>query len=50
MFVAADVETIFSITKEQAENWLEQNRKYIEQSMCKAGHEAIENLGYHPKG
>ena len=44
-FVAADVQTIFAVSKEKAEEWLTRNRKYIEQRMAIAGHEAIETLG-----
>ena len=44
-FVAEDVQTLFAVTVEEAEEWLERNRKYIEERMCEEGHEAILALG-----
>lgn len=44
-FVAEDVQSIFAVSKEKAEEWLALNRNYIEQRMAVSGHEAIESLG-----
>ena len=44
-FLPEDVQSIFAVTVEEAEEWLEKNRKYIEERMCSEGHEAIRALG-----
>lgn len=44
-FVPEDVQSIFAVTVEEAADWLERNRKYIEERMCAEGHEAIRALG-----
>ena len=47
-FVAEDVLSVRSDIGEVsiAENFLHENRKYIEQAMCAAGFEAIETLWF----
>ena len=44
-FVAADVQAIFAMSEEQAEDWLERNRQYIEERMSEEGYETIQTLG-----
>ncbi len=44
-FLPEDVQSIFAVTVEEAVDWLERNRKYIEERMCSEGHEAIRALG-----
>jgi len=47
-FVAGDVLSVRSDIGDvsAAENFLHENRKYIEEAMCKAGFEAIETLWF----
>ena len=44
-FVAEDVQSIFSVSKEKAEEWLALNRGHIEERMTVSGHQAIAALG-----
>ena len=44
-FVAEDVQAIFAVSKEKAEEWLALNRGHIEERMFVSGHHIIEALG-----
>ena len=45
VFVAEDIQSLFDLTDEQAEEWFNNNRKSIEDAMTRYGWEAIETLG-----
>ena len=44
-FVAEDVQSVFDMTLEEADEWLCNNWKHLRDRMCQAGNEAIETLG-----
>ena len=44
-FKAEDVQSVFDINLDQAEEWLCNNWKHLRDRMCQAGNEAIETLG-----
>ena len=44
-FVSEDIENMFDVTKDQAEQFLSDNRRHIEGRMCELGWEVIECLG-----
>jgi len=44
-FVAEDVQQLFDLSREEAEEWLSKNRKYIEDSMSRSAFACIETLG-----
>jgi len=44
-FVMEDVLDMFDITEAEAEEWLQNNRRRVEDRMCERGWEVIETLG-----
>lgn len=52
VFCVGDIQSFFAhrfvsrLTDEQAEKWLHNNRKSIEEAMTRCGWEAIETLGH----
>ena len=44
-FKAEDVQSVFDMTLEEADEWLSNNRNRIQDRMCQTGYEAIETLG-----
>jgi len=44
-FVAEDVQTLFKLTKDEAEVWLSNNRNRIQDRLCELGWEVMETLG-----
>ena len=44
-FIAADVEELFDVTKEEAEEFLSRFDMVIEECMCVTGYRVIEDLG-----
>lgn len=44
-FVAEDVQTLFKLTKDEADEWLFNNGRRIEDRMCELGWGVIETLG-----
>jgi len=44
-FIAADVEELFDVTKEEAEGFLSRFDMVIEECMCLMGYRVIEDLG-----
>jgi len=45
-FVVEDVLDMFDVTEDEAEEFLFNNRKHIQDRMCERGWEVIETLGY----
>ena len=45
-FVIEDVLDMFNITEAEAEEWLQNNRRRVEDRMCERGWEVIETLGW----
>ena len=44
-FVFEEVQSLFKLEDAEAETWLSENRKYIEERLCELGHQVIEDLG-----